>query len=53
MLHGRHVDPDRYDTRNLVQRIANLLREAGNGELTPTPWQLSQVRLAEGERTRG
>jgi hypothetical protein len=47
--------------RNLVQRITNLLRKAGNGELNLTPWQLSQVReaiaqveeerFAEGERT--
>ena len=47
--------------RNLAQRIANLLRKAGGGELNPTPWQLSQMReaieqleeerFAEGERT--
>jgi hypothetical protein len=47
--------------RNLVQRITNLLRKAGGGELNLTRWQLSQVReaieqleeerFAEGERT--
>jgi hypothetical protein len=47
--------------RNLAQRIANLFRKAGGGELNPTPWQLSQMREAieqleeerfgEGERT--
>jgi hypothetical protein len=47
--------------RNLVQRITNLLRKAGDGELAMNPWQLSQVRkaieqleeerFAEGERT--
>jgi hypothetical protein len=47
--------------RNLAQRIANLLRKAGGGELNLTPWQLSQMReaieqleeerFAEGERT--
>jgi hypothetical protein len=47
--------------RNLVQRISNLLRKAGDGELNLTPWQLSEVqgaikqleeeRFAEGERT--
>jgi hypothetical protein len=46
--------------RNLVQRISNLLRKEGNGELNLTPWQLSEVqraikqleeeRFAEGER---
>ena len=30
--------------RNLVQRISNLLRKAGDGELNLTPWQLSQVQ---------
>jgi hypothetical protein len=47
--------------RNLAQRITNLLRKAGDGELALNPWQLSQVqkaieqleegRFAEGERT--
>jgi len=47
--------------RNLVQRISNLLRKAENGEISLTPWQLSEVqeaieqleeeRFAEGERT--
>jgi hypothetical protein len=47
--------------RNLAQRIANLLRKAGGGELSLTPWQLSRMRdaieqlkeerFAEGERT--
>jgi hypothetical protein len=47
--------------RNLFQRISNLLRKAGDGEVNATPWQLSQVQraieqleeelFAEGERT--
>ena len=47
--------------RNLVQRISNLLRKAGDGEINLTPWQLCEVqeaieqleeeRFAEGERT--
>ena len=40
--------------RNLLQRISNLLRKAGDGELNLTTWQLSQMREAieqlEGER---
>jgi hypothetical protein len=47
--------------RNLVQRIATLLRKAEAGEISLTPWQLYEVqeaieqleeeRFAEGERT--
>jgi hypothetical protein len=47
--------------RNLLQRIANLLRKADNSELNLTPWQLSEVqeaieqleqeRFAQGEGT--
>jgi hypothetical protein len=47
--------------RNLAQRIGNLLRKAGGGELHLTPWQLTHVqgaieqleeeRFVEGERT--
>ena len=32
--------------RNVVQRIANLLRKADSGELNLTPWQLSRVQGA-------
>jgi hypothetical protein len=47
--------------RNLVQRIANLLRKAEAGRIELSPWQLRRVqeaiehleqeRFAEGERT--
>jgi hypothetical protein len=46
VLQGRHVDPIITARRNLVQRIANLLRKAGGDELKLTPWQLGQVREA-------
>mgnify|MGYP003576211347 FL=1 len=49
------------DRRNLVQRIANLLRKGENGEIDLMPWLLravqeaiallEQERFAEGERT--
>ena len=59
--HLRARTPPVTARRNLVQRIANLLRKAADGELALNPWQLSQVReaiehleeerFAEGERT--